>query len=90
MFSGVFTQRHCLIEQFSGLLMATRTGLEPVASTVTGWRDTLLHQRAICNYWCAKWDLNPHGCPAVFETAASADSAIRANSQVNGTRLNRL
>ena len=46
MFSGVFTQRHCLIEQFSGLLMATPTGLEPVASSVTGWRDTLLHQGA--------------------------------------------
>ena len=26
--------------------MATPTGLEPVASTVTGWRDTLLHQGA--------------------------------------------
>ena len=27
--------------------LAIRTGLEPVASTVTGWRDTLLHQRTI-------------------------------------------
>ncbi len=27
--------------------MATLTGLEPVASSVTGWRDTLLHHRAV-------------------------------------------
>ena len=28
------------------MLMATPTGLEPVASTVTGWRDTRHHQGA--------------------------------------------
>ena len=27
-------------------IMATPTGLEPVASTVTGWRDNQLHQGA--------------------------------------------
>ena len=33
-------------------IMATPTGLEPVASTVTGWRDNQLHQGAIfCSYW---------------------------------------
>ena len=33
-------------------VVATPTGLEPVASSVTGWRDTLLHQGAIfCSYW---------------------------------------
>ena len=28
--------------------------------------------------WCPEWDLNPHDCSAMFETAASAYSAIWA------------
>ena len=43
---GVFRclrQRHCLLEQFSGLLVATRRGLEPLTSAVTGRRSTLLN-----------------------------------------------
>ena len=57
------------------MLMATRRGLEPLAFAVTGRRDTLLHQRAICNYWWPGWDSNPQNSD--FESDTYANSITR-------------
>ena len=40
-------ENYLLVSSHTVLALATPTGLEPVASTVTGWRDTLLHQGAV-------------------------------------------
>ena len=57
------------------MLMATRRGLEPLAFAVTGRRDTLLHQRAVCNYWWPGWDSNPQNLD--FESSTYANSVTR-------------
>ena len=71
--------------------LATPTGLEPVASTVTGWRDTRLHQGAkierklrFANHrfffatdkqWWPGWDSNPQNSD--FESDTYANSITR-------------